>query len=100
MKRYKLTAADGTIYESEIPGLLGGYKPNKIYGRLNCATAISHLPNYAKNRVFFADENAAIAAGFRPCGHCMKELYDKWNAGGKIGTPDYPWLQIPKPKTK
>ena len=100
MKKYKLTAADGTIYESEIPGLLGGHRPNKTYGRLDCATAISHLPNYAKNRVFFADEDAAIAAGYRPCGKCMKDTYEKWKTGGELGTIDYPWLQKSKPKTE
>ena len=30
---------------------------------------------YVKNRVFFADEETAIAAGYRPCGICMKEEY-------------------------
>ena len=27
------------------------------------------------NRVFFADEGAALDAGFRPCGHCMQDAY-------------------------
>jgi methylphosphotriester-DNA--protein-cysteine methyltransferase len=28
--------------------------------------------------VFFADEETAIAAGFRPCGACMREEYRRW----------------------
>ena len=95
MKRYKLTAPDGTIYESDTPGLLGGNKRLGIYGRLNCPSANRTLKTYAKVRVFFADENAAIAAGYRPCGHCMRDLYRKWRAGGEIGTTDYPWLRKP-----
>jgi methylphosphotriester-DNA--protein-cysteine methyltransferase len=33
---------------------------------------------YVKHRVFFADEAAAIAAGYRPCATCMKERYILW----------------------
>lgn len=98
MKKYKLTAPDGTIYESETPGLLGGYRRRKIYGTLDCPSANRTLETYAKSRVFFADENVAIAAGYRPCAKCMSEVYAKWNAGGEIGTADYPWLRQPKPK--
>ncbi len=31
-----------------------------------------------ENRVFFSSEKEAIANGFRPCGHCMKQKYQKW----------------------
>lgn len=94
MKSYKLSAADGRIYESKTPGQLGGYKPQRIYGRLDCRSALSHLQkgNYAAHRVFFADEGTAIAAGFRPCAKCLPEQYAKWKAGGESGTKDYPWL--------
>ena len=34
----------------------------------------------------------AIATGYRPCLKCMKELFKKWDAGGKLGTKEYPWL--------
>jgi methylphosphotriester-DNA--protein-cysteine methyltransferase len=30
---------------------------------------------YVRNRVFFADEDTAIAAGFRPCAVCLPEKY-------------------------
>src|SRR5262249_33167342 len=70
-KRYRLLAPDGSTYESEQPGLLGGNKRKRIYGCLDCSRAKAALPGYARNRVFFADEAAAIAAGYRPCGHCL-----------------------------
>ncbi len=97
-RRYKLRAADGTTYLSAKPGELGGYKPMRIYGRLDCYSANRHLKNggYAGDRVFFADESVAIASGFRPCGNCMKEQYAMWKAGGEMGTANYPWLLTPK----
>ena len=94
-KLFKLTAADGGIYESEIRGELGGHKPHKRYGQLNCPAAIRALPNYAKSRVFFADEATAIAAGYRPCHSCMPARYEVWKLGGVAGTDNYPWLKLP-----
>jgi methylphosphotriester-DNA--protein-cysteine methyltransferase len=29
-------------------------------------------------RVFFADASEALALGYRPCGHCMKDAYAQW----------------------
>jgi methylated-DNA-[protein]-cysteine S-methyltransferase len=29
-------------------------------------------------RVFFADEDTAIAAGYRPCANCMPDAYARW----------------------
>jgi methylphosphotriester-DNA--protein-cysteine methyltransferase len=78
-KRYRLTALDGSTYESPTPGLFGGNRKLKIYGRLDCASARRALPKgYARHRVFFADEAAAIAAGYRPCGTCLRERYREW----------------------
>jgi len=53
----------------------GGNKKLKIYGTLFCT--------YGKrmkkeNRVFFTNEKEAIHAGFRPCGHCLREKYLRW----------------------
>jgi methylphosphotriester-DNA--protein-cysteine methyltransferase len=31
-----------------------------------------------ENRVFFSGEKEAIAGGFRPCGHCLKQKYQEW----------------------
>jgi hypothetical protein len=99
-KTYFLTAADGSIYESTQPGELGGNKPDRIYGRLDCGSAIRALPKgYAKRRVFFKDEEAAIAAGYRPCGNCMTARYKVWKLGGVSGTEAYPWKRSPRPKT-
>jgi hypothetical protein len=36
---YTLTGTDGRPYTSEIKGQWGGYKPTKIYGRLDCPSA-------------------------------------------------------------
>lgn len=101
-KKFKLRAPDGKDYESEIRGSLGGYALGKIYGKLDCWSAKKFLANggYVAHRVFFADESSAIASGFRPCGHCMKDRYKIWKAGGKIGSAEYPWLILPKEKTE
>ncbi len=79
-KRYKLIGTDGKPYESDTPGTLGGYRPKKVYGRLDCHSALRALANggYAQHRVFFPDEATAIAAGYRPCGKCMKAQYLLW----------------------
>ena len=39
-KIYKLMGADRKIYESETPGQYGGNKKLKIYGRLDCPSAL------------------------------------------------------------
>jgi hypothetical protein len=79
-KRYKLMGADRHEYESETPGTLGGNRRLKIYGRLDCPSARRALPTYAKVRTFFADEATAIAAGYHPCGTCLREKYNEWKA--------------------
>jgi hypothetical protein len=77
---YKLTGADGKQVPSETPGALGGHRRNKIYGRLDCAGAASWIAkgHYVKQRVFFADEATAVAAGYRPCARCMPAAYAAW----------------------
>ena len=79
-KDYTLMGEDNKTYQSKIPGTLGGNKRLKIYGRLDCPSALRHISNgyYIKNRVFFKDEETAIKAGYRPCGICMKKEYKKW----------------------
>jgi methylphosphotriester-DNA--protein-cysteine methyltransferase len=79
-KTYTLIRADGKKYQSAVKGTLGGNKQLRIYGRLDCPNALRWLEKgfYAKNRVFFLDEATAIAAGYRPCGICMKEQYLEW----------------------
>jgi methylphosphotriester-DNA--protein-cysteine methyltransferase len=79
VKMYKLLGADGEPYLSENPGTYGGNSKLKIYGRLDCPSALSTIKrfpgSYEKSRVFFADEKAALAAGYRPCGNCLREKY-------------------------
>lgn len=81
---YRLLGADRQTHLSATPGALGGNGRMKIYGQLNCASAaraIASGDTYQKHRVFFADEATAIAAGYRPCGKCMKQQYDAWRVG-------------------
>lgn len=80
VKMYTLLGPDRVPYRSATPGKLGGYKPKKIYGRLDCPSALRAIAKggYAPSRVFFADEATAIAAGYRPCGNCMPEEYQIW----------------------
>ena len=88
-KLYKLVGKDGKEYLSAEKGALGGNGKAKIYGRLDCPAALRTLQGpgkevYIKTRVFFADEETAIAAGYRPCGTCMREHYKLWKEGKPI----------------
>jgi methylphosphotriester-DNA--protein-cysteine methyltransferase len=69
-------------YASARPGQFGGHRGSKIYGRLDCHTALRAIATggYVTDRVFFADETAAIAAGYRPCAVCMPESYRTWKS--------------------
>jgi methylphosphotriester-DNA--protein-cysteine methyltransferase len=81
-RRYRLLRPDGEHYLSAVPGTFGGNRRARIYGRLDCGSARAALSRgYAAHRVFFADEATAIAAGFRPCGNCMRAEYRAWKAG-------------------
>lgn len=57
IKTYTLLGVDGKSYQSSTPGLLGGHKKLKIYGRLDCPSALRYIAKgqYVKNRVFFKD---------------------------------------------
>lgn len=90
-QKYRLMDASGKINESATRGLLGGNSKAKIYGRLDCKSAIKAIPTgYDEIRVFFANEEIAIAAGYRPCGHCMRDQYRLWKAGPLEGQV-FPW---------
>lgn len=82
VKTYTLLDRDGRSYQSPTPGTVGGHRRGKIYGRLDCPTALRSIAKgqYVEHRVFFADEEAAIAAGYRPCGHCLRLEYRQWLA--------------------
>lgn len=82
MKTYTLLGPDAKPYTSATPGTLGGNRRSKIYGRLDCPGALRWIArgHYVKNRVFFADEDTAIAAGYRPCAVCLPDRYREWKA--------------------
>ena len=82
MKTYTLTGPDGEPYQSAEKGQLGGHARTRVYGRLDCPVALSLLRRgfEPRHRVFFADEETAVAAGFRPCGACMRDRYAGWKA--------------------
>jgi methylphosphotriester-DNA--protein-cysteine methyltransferase len=80
MSHYTLIGSDGKPYESATPGTLGGHRGSRIYGRLDCPSALRALANggYAAHRVFFADDATAVAAGYRPCARCLPDEYRTW----------------------
>jgi hypothetical protein len=88
-RRWRLLGADGVLHESDTPGTLGGHRRQRIYGRLDCPAALRAMASggthsvYAAQRVFFADEAAARAAGYRPCAVCLRAQYLAWKAGRK-----------------
>jgi len=86
-KTYTLLGADDRRYQSLSKGLWGGHRGTKIYGRLDCPAALRAIARggYVKHRVFFADEATAVTAGFRPCGTCCKNRYQKWKTARQNG---------------
>jgi hypothetical protein len=79
-KTYTLLGADRKFYQSETPGTYGGHRKTKVYGTMDCPAALRALAKYGdiKVRVFFADEETAIEAGFRPCAACLPAKYKIW----------------------
>jgi hypothetical protein len=81
-KQYTLLGADGRPYRSAMPGIYGGNRRGKLYGRLDCPAALRAMARggYVAHRVFFADEQIALRAGYRPCAVCLPEQYATWKA--------------------
>ena len=77
---YKLRDKNNCEYISKIPGMFGGHKKLKIYGKLDCRSALNWLNKgkYVDNRVFFENIEVAKELGYRPCGVCMKKEYKIW----------------------
>jgi hypothetical protein len=82
-RTYTLIGVDGKAYESETPGRFGGHRGSKLYGRLDCPSALRAIAGggYVAYRVFFADETTALVAGYRPCSVCLPQDYQAWKAG-------------------
>src|SRR4051794_2265362 len=80
MKQYTLIGTDNLPQASSTPGTLGGHRADRIYGTLDCPGAARAIARggYVPNRVFFADEPTAIAAGYRPCATCLPTAYRTW----------------------
>jgi hypothetical protein len=78
---WTLIGPHGAPYQSDRPGTLGGHRRSKLYGRLDCRSARQALARggYARDRVFFLDEHAALAAGYRPCAVCLPDRYAAWS---------------------
>jgi hypothetical protein len=85
---WTLTGPDGAPYQSDRPGILGGHRRSKLYGRLDCRSALQALARggYARDRIFFLDEHAAQAAGYRPCAVCLPDQYAAWKTGCPLPT--------------
>ncbi|MET9364747.1 Ada metal-binding domain-containing protein [Streptomyces sp. NPDC006632] len=89
-RTYTLIGADGTARPSVTPGTLGGHRRQRLYGRLDCPSALRAIArgHYVRDRVFFADEATAVAAGYRPCAVCLSDQYARWKANREgIRTP-------------
>jgi methylated-DNA-[protein]-cysteine S-methyltransferase len=80
MRQYTLIGTDNLPYRSTVPGTLGGHRADRIYGTLDCPGAARAIARggYVADRVFFADEPAAITAGYRPCATCLPAAYKTW----------------------
>jgi len=64
-----------------------GNKVLKIYGKLSCS---SGKRMKKEKRVFFSDESEALAANYRPCGHCMKSAYSIY----KLSKKQVDWIYL------
>ena len=79
-EHYTLIDATDREYRSSRPGTIGGYRRSRIYGRLDCPSALRAIADggYVRHRVFFADAQTAVSAGYRPCAVCLPEKYRAW----------------------
>ncbi|MCP9210316.1 Ada metal-binding domain-containing protein [Streptomyces sp. NEAU-Y11] len=86
---YTLLDAGGRPFRSTAPGTLGGHRRGRLYGRLDCPSALRALARggYRRHRVFFADETTARAAGYRPCAVCLPARYAHWKANRETAPP-------------
>ena len=74
-KQFKILK-DGQIQGSFVPGKYVGYKPRKIFGRLDCRSGLRLMK--PENRVFFLTWGDAIAEEYRPCKKCKPTPHDTY----------------------
>jgi methylphosphotriester-DNA--protein-cysteine methyltransferase len=81
-KTWKLLGANGRFFQSPVPGTLGGHRRSRIYGCLDCPSALRTIAKggYVRHRVFFLKASDAVAAGFRPCAKCLPDAYARWKS--------------------
>ena len=72
--KYKILKG-GKIIEGRVPGRYAGWRPGKIFGRLDCK---SGLRMKKENRVFFLTWDDAIVEGYRPCKKCKPTPNDTY----------------------
>ncbi|NEA69338.1 Ada metal-binding domain-containing protein [Streptomyces sp. SID13588] len=80
--RYTLVGPCGRTFRDTVPGTLGGHRRGRLYGRLDCPSALRVIAQggYVRDRVFFRDEATAVAAGYRPCAVCLPREYRRWKS--------------------
>jgi methylphosphotriester-DNA--protein-cysteine methyltransferase len=67
MKTFKILK-NGTTIHTETPGMFAGWRPGKIFGRLDCSSGKRNMK--PENRVFFLSIEDAVREGYRPCKNC------------------------------
>lgn len=66
---------DGKVIKSKILGRYAGWRPGKIFGRLDCKSGKGMKK---ENRVFFLTWEDAINEGYRPCKKCKPTPNDTY----------------------
>jgi methylphosphotriester-DNA--protein-cysteine methyltransferase len=84
-RTWTLLGPDGKSFASARRGTLGGHRGTRIFGRLDCPSALRAIARggYVCQRVFFLNRAQARAAGFRPCAVCLPKEYAAWKSTGK-----------------
>jgi metal binding Ada-like protein len=80
---FELIGPAGKAHPSTAAGTLGRHRRSRISGRLDCPSALWAIAGGdVRQRVFFADEETAVAAGHRPCARCVPETHRPGREGG------------------
>jgi hypothetical protein len=84
---WTLIGPGGRTWRSPKPGTLGGHRRSRIYGRLDCRTALAAIARggYVAHRVFFLTAAHARASGYRPCAVCLPVEYARWKRAERMG---------------